>query len=333
MRGEQPKLNLWRPWSRRNRRSKQAVTSPIPNRSQNVGLAPRQSLTLSSFTPLRLLCTQCYQVRSTNTLRHPTAPLAFNLFFPKIRYYSADSRGSLYLMKGLTTRFSRPASPKPGLVTRGDMGIPQRPSCEALYMVPQTLFKLHPDFDRLVAGILGTDPSGCVGLGTRLQQKAWCEGCRRRRSGTRSNHFRSSVSGARPVVDRSLQVKCSVLGEGSNAGKQYISINIKTQRCQQILPARGRTILGCLLVFRLDAPRVEQNEFLGLVGLADVVLDPFPVGGGGGRLWRSSPSAPLSPCSTTGPPSSRYRIATAVQSAQPCLVSYPWIDKQESTRR
>lgn len=29
-------------------------------------------------------------------------------------------------------------------------------------MVPQTLFKLHPDFDHLVAGILGADASGCV---------------------------------------------------------------------------------------------------------------------------------------------------------------------------
>ena len=29
-------------------------------------------------------------------------------------------------------------------------------------MVPQALFKLHPDFDRLVVGVLRADPSGCV---------------------------------------------------------------------------------------------------------------------------------------------------------------------------
>lgn len=35
-------------------------------------------------------------------------------------------------------------------------------SCGALYLVPQTLYKLHPDFDRLVAGVLNLDRSGCA---------------------------------------------------------------------------------------------------------------------------------------------------------------------------
>lgn len=117
-------------------------------------------------------------------------------------------------MEGLTTRFGRPASAKPALVTRETLGIPRLPlkpgdarhpsgftatantiegstaavsgsgsvqhddvagriasdgerrslppSCGALYLVPQTLYKLHPDFDRLVAGVLRADLSGCV---------------------------------------------------------------------------------------------------------------------------------------------------------------------------
>lgn len=100
-------------------------------------------------------------------------------------------------MKGLTTRFTRPPPPKPGLVSREILGIPPHPlsplgsarpafgldtgaastssrnglaeelangslSCEALYLVPQTLYKLHPDFDTLVAGVLKADVSGCV---------------------------------------------------------------------------------------------------------------------------------------------------------------------------
>lgn len=106
----------------------------------------------------------------------------------------------LYLMKGLTTRFARPPPPEPGVVTRNSLGIPPRPdptrvpgevpddaslsassppalrndgggkavtfngarTCGALYLVPQTLYKLHPDFDRLVAGVLRKDLSGCV---------------------------------------------------------------------------------------------------------------------------------------------------------------------------
>ena len=94
-------------------------------------------------------------------------------------------------MEGLTTRFTRPAPPKPAVVTRETLGIPRQPlpisaaggigvpddgvaergdgehgplppSCGALYVVPQTLYKLHPDFDRLVAGVLSADLSGCV---------------------------------------------------------------------------------------------------------------------------------------------------------------------------
>lgn len=117
-------------------------------------------------------------------------------------------------MEGLTTRFARPAPPKPAVVTREALGIPRRPvpsrsarhssgfsatantaatgaaaaggggsvedgdiggrlasdgghrslppSCGALYLVPQTLYKIHPDFDRFVAGVLNADLSGCA---------------------------------------------------------------------------------------------------------------------------------------------------------------------------
>lgn len=105
----------------------------------------------------------------------------------------------LYLMNGLTTRFGRPVPPEPGLVTRDSLGIPPPPglgrdsdrlsvessttastvstgsrsngvsgstdagvSCGSLYIVPQTLYKIHPDFDRLVAGVLKADRLGCV---------------------------------------------------------------------------------------------------------------------------------------------------------------------------
>lgn len=34
--------------------------------------------------------------------------------------------------------------------------------CGAVYLVPQTLYKLHPDFDRIVARVLRADSSGCA---------------------------------------------------------------------------------------------------------------------------------------------------------------------------
>ena len=41
--------------------------------------------------------------------------------------------------------------------TRGDFGLSED---RHLYICPQALFKLHPDFDRIIAGILANDPKG-----------------------------------------------------------------------------------------------------------------------------------------------------------------------------
>jgi protein O-GlcNAc transferase len=43
--------------------------------------------------------------------------------------------------------------------TRGQLGLKDE---EHVYLCPQTLFKLHPDFDRLMAGILERDPQGRI---------------------------------------------------------------------------------------------------------------------------------------------------------------------------
>ncbi|CAM9831484.1 unnamed protein product [Ectocarpus fasciculatus] len=190
----------------------------------------------------------------------------------------------LYLMKGLTTRFGRPTPSVPGLVTRETLGIPPRilpparsgnrsqvssggnagatptasasfeadkdahfqaneepgrtaedgrllalpPTCGALYLVPQTLYKLHPDFDRLVAGVLSADPSGCA-VFIRALEAYMTEGLARRMSRT------------------------------------LLAAGVERER----------------VVF---VPRVGLKEFSGLVELADVVLDPFPVGGGRSSL-------------------------------------------------
>ena len=43
--------------------------------------------------------------------------------------------------------------------TRRDFGLPEDAH---LYVCPQTLFKIHPEFDQLLAGILQGDPAGVV---------------------------------------------------------------------------------------------------------------------------------------------------------------------------
>jgi predicted O-linked N-acetylglucosamine transferase (SPINDLY family) len=63
----------------------------------------------------------------------------------------------------LSTNFARFAPPQKavGGLTRADFGLP---TDRAAYLCPQTLFKFHPDFDRILAGILAEDRRGVLVL-------------------------------------------------------------------------------------------------------------------------------------------------------------------------
>src|SRR6185436_7512242 len=58
-------------------------------------------------------------------------------------------------LPGLGTRYERPALQ--GEARREEFGLP---ADRNLYLAPQSLFKLHPDNDALVAGVLAADPDG-----------------------------------------------------------------------------------------------------------------------------------------------------------------------------
>ncbi len=83
----------------------------------------------------------------------------------------------LFLLRNLGTLayYYRPALAQPAK-ERGDFGLPLD---RTIYLCPQTLFKLHPDFDGIVANILRRDPSGEVVL-IEARSKAWGEILRRR---------------------------------------------------------------------------------------------------------------------------------------------------------
>ena len=65
------------------------------------------------------------------------------------------------LAERLPAFYARPPAPMVGGDARTLCGFP---SGKRLYICPQTLFKLHPDFDALLASILSRDPDGVVGL-------------------------------------------------------------------------------------------------------------------------------------------------------------------------
>ncbi len=62
----------------------------------------------------------------------------------------------LVKLKDLTTYYYRPKPPK-RKYGRGDFGLPED---ARLYLFPQTLFKIHPDFDRVFGDLLERDPEG-----------------------------------------------------------------------------------------------------------------------------------------------------------------------------
>lgn len=135
-------------------------------------------------------------------------------------------------MEGLTTRFDRPPPTVPGLVTREKLGIPPPPTarippalrdggdgspetrCGALYLVPQTLYKLHPDFDRLVAGVLRGDPSGCAVFIQALDAPT-TEGIARRLSRALAD---AGVAPERAVFVRRSVRRRVVLGDAMSPG-------------------------------------------------------------------------------------------------------------------
>ncbi len=68
-------------------------------------------------------------------------------------------RERLALLPGLGTRYSVPRAQPTG--TRADFGLPED---RTLYLVPQSLFKIHPDNDALIAEVLARDPRGIAVL-------------------------------------------------------------------------------------------------------------------------------------------------------------------------
>ena len=63
----------------------------------------------------------------------------------------------LALLPGLGTRYAIPQRDRTG--TREDFGLP---ADKTIYLVPQSLFKIHPDNDVLIADVLAADPDGAA---------------------------------------------------------------------------------------------------------------------------------------------------------------------------
>ena len=108
----------------------------------------------------RLAPVQCVSFGHPNT----TGISTIDYFISNDLYETENSHShyseTLYILQDLPTLayYYRPTGALHDL-NREDFGLPVG---KTLYVCPQTLYKVHPDFDRLVRGILERDPNGIV---------------------------------------------------------------------------------------------------------------------------------------------------------------------------
>lgn len=140
---------------------------------QDIGMEP-----VSYFLSFaRLAPVQCVSYGHPDTTGVP----AMDYFVSNTRYEPPDGAAHyserLVPLQDLPTLayYHRPP-PAPRTLTREMLGIS---ADTTVYLCPQTLFKLHPDFDRLAAGILERDPRGRLYLIDTYCQR-WMETLRAR---------------------------------------------------------------------------------------------------------------------------------------------------------
>ena len=104
---------------------------------------------------LRLAPVQCSGWGHPNTTGLPNVDWFISCEAMEPAGAAAHYSERLALLPGLGTRYSLPKETARG--TRADYGIPDD---RTAYLVPQSLFKIHPDNDDLIARVLERDPDG-----------------------------------------------------------------------------------------------------------------------------------------------------------------------------
>lgn len=136
----------------------------------------------------------------------------------------------LVLLNHLPTYYYRPPAPS-AQRTRSSFRLPED---QHLYLCPQSLFKLHPEFDAILARILEADPAGQIVL----------------------------IQGGHPHWTQLLR-----------------------QRFSQTLDSHSERVIFL--------PQVPSADFLQLLSLADVMLDPIHFGGGNTTLEALAYGTPI----------------------------------------
>lgn len=140
---------------------------------QDIGMEP----TSWFLAFARLAPVQCVSFGHPNTTGIPTIDYFVSNDLYELPGAESHYSERLFLLQDLPTlayyyKPEVPAAPPPA----SNFGLPPDAT---LYVCPQTLFKLHPDFDAVIGGILARDPRGVVVL-IRGDFSEWTEALQRR---------------------------------------------------------------------------------------------------------------------------------------------------------
>ena len=112
---------------------------------------------IAAFAAMRLAPVQCMAWGHPTTSGSSQMDWYLSCETMELRGGEAHYSERLALLPGLGTRYEQPVLE--GGPTRAEFGLPQD---RTLYLVPQSLFKLHPDNDALITQVLAEDPRAIV---------------------------------------------------------------------------------------------------------------------------------------------------------------------------
>jgi CRISPR-associated protein Csy1 len=138
-------------------RSIHALAQEVARDELDILVHPELGMHMGNFTlgALRLAPVQCAGWGHPTTPGHPEIDWFISCAPMEPAGSQAHYNERLALLPGLGTRYAIPRTGEEG--TRADFGLPED---RTLYLVPQSLFKIHPDNDALVAEVLARDSRG-----------------------------------------------------------------------------------------------------------------------------------------------------------------------------